>query len=85
MKPLFASGTQPTADVSAYPASDEVPNTYVDLRAKNLERLDEFGDAGLDRGLATRARLDFLGRIFDGKWARCSPASISGSSARRKG
>jgi hypothetical protein len=48
-KPLFAAGTQPQADAGAYPAFDEVLSTYRELRATNLKRLDEIGDAGLDR------------------------------------
>ena len=47
--PLFASGTQPTTDASAYPPFDEVFEKYRELRAKNLELLDEVGEAGLDR------------------------------------
>src|SRR5262245_18995683 len=47
--PLFGMGTQPTTDANAYPAFEDVLGTYRDLRAKNLELLDEIGDAGLDR------------------------------------
>jgi hypothetical protein len=47
--PLFASGTQPKTDASAYPSFDELLATYRDLRARNLRLLDEIGDAGLDR------------------------------------
>lgn len=47
--PLFGSGTQPTADVGAYPPFDEVLTTFRGLRAKTLKLLDEIGDAGLDR------------------------------------
>jgi hypothetical protein len=47
--PLFAPGTQPMANATAYPSFDEVLDTYRDLRAKNLRLLDEIGDAGLDR------------------------------------
>jgi hypothetical protein len=48
-KPLFASGTQPKADASAYPSFDEVLQTYRRLRANTLRLLDEIGEAGLDR------------------------------------
>ncbi|HEY7087059.1 MAG TPA: DinB family protein [Tepidisphaeraceae bacterium] len=47
--PLFAPGTQPTADSSRYPSFDELLRTYRDVRARNLKILDELGDAGLDR------------------------------------
>ena len=47
--PLFASGTQPKTDASAYPSFDEVLNTYRDMRARNLKLLDELGEASLDR------------------------------------
>lgn len=47
--PLFASGTQPKTDASAYPPFDEVLAKYRELRAANLRLLDEIGDAGLDR------------------------------------
>ncbi len=46
---LFAAGTQPKADASAYPPFDEVLRTYRELRARNLKLLDEIGEAGLDR------------------------------------
>lgn len=48
-KPLFGPGTRPTTDAGAYPAFDKVLGTFRDLRAKNLELLDEIGDEGLDR------------------------------------
>jgi hypothetical protein len=47
--PLFAPGTRPTDDAGAYPPFDEVVATYQDLRGKNLELLEELGEAGLDR------------------------------------
>jgi hypothetical protein len=47
--PLFAMGTQPTADATAYPSFDEVLSTFRGLRAKNLKRLDEIDEAGLDQ------------------------------------
>ena len=47
--PLFATGSKPKADASAYPPFDEVLRTYRDLRAKNLKLLDQVGENGLDR------------------------------------
>ena len=47
--PLFAPGTRPRTDASAYPSFDEVLRTFRGLRARNLQRLVEIGDAGLDR------------------------------------
>jgi uncharacterized damage-inducible protein DinB len=47
--PLFAPGTEPTADASAYPPFDELVHTYRDLRARNLQILEQLGEAGLDR------------------------------------
>jgi uncharacterized damage-inducible protein DinB len=47
--PLFAPGTEPTADASAYPPFEEVLRTYRDLRARNLRILEELGDEGLKR------------------------------------
>src|SRR5688500_11492675 len=43
--PLSASGARPTPDAEAYPPFDEVRATYRDLRAKNLRRLEEVGEA----------------------------------------
>jgi DinB superfamily len=51
-RPLFGQGTRPTTDAAAYPPFDEVLATYRDLRAKNLARLDEIGEAGLDQAPA---------------------------------
>jgi hypothetical protein len=48
-RPLFGQGSTPTTDAAAYPTYDDVLKTYRDLRAKNLARLDEIGEAGLDR------------------------------------
>ena len=45
---LFGQGTRPTTDAGAYPPYDEVVKKYRELRAKNLARLDEIGEAGLD-------------------------------------
>jgi uncharacterized damage-inducible protein DinB len=47
--PLFAAGSEPTTDPSAYPPFEEVLRTYRDLRARNLEILEQLGEAGLDR------------------------------------
>jgi hypothetical protein len=51
-KPLFGQGTRPTTEAGAYPPFDEVISTYRDLRAKNLARLEEIGEAGLDHAPA---------------------------------
>ena len=47
-KDLFAPGSQPTTNPADYPSFDEVLATYRDLRAKNIRRLMEVGEAGLD-------------------------------------
>ena len=47
--PLFAPGTEPRTDASAYPPFDEVLRTYREARARNLKLLEELGEAGLDR------------------------------------
>ena len=47
--PLFAPGTQPKTDASAYPPFEEIVRTWRDLRAANLKMLDHLGEAGLDR------------------------------------
>ena len=46
---LFASGTRPATDATAYPPFDEVLQTYRRLRAGTLKLLDDVGEAGLDR------------------------------------
>ncbi|MDG3002221.1 DinB family protein [Paludisphaera mucosa] len=46
--PIFGTGSTPTDDAAAYPPFDEVLATYRGLRAKNLARLEEIGEAGLD-------------------------------------
>jgi hypothetical protein len=48
-KPLFDWGSEPISDVAAYPPFDDVLRTYRELRARNLQLLDEIGEAGLDR------------------------------------
>ncbi|HVJ66618.1 MAG TPA: DinB family protein [Caulifigura sp.] len=47
-KPLFGSGSQPTTNQADYPSFDELLKTFRDLRAKNLQRLQEIGESGLD-------------------------------------
>lgn len=47
--PLFAAGSEPATDARAYPQFDEVLRTYRDLRARNLQILEQLGDMGLDR------------------------------------
>ncbi len=47
--PLFGTGSQPTDDPNAYPSFDEILGTYRTLRAKNVDRLEELGEAGLER------------------------------------
>lgn len=48
-KEHFWVGTEPTTRADAYPAFDEVLETYRDLRARNLRLLAEIGEGGLDR------------------------------------
>ena len=45
---LFGQGTTPSDDAAAYPPYEEVLGTYRDLRRKNVARLEELGEAGLD-------------------------------------
>ncbi|QDT54242.1 DinB superfamily protein [Caulifigura coniformis] len=45
---LFAPGSQPTTNPADYPSFDELLNTFREMRAKNLVRLKEIGEAGLD-------------------------------------
>jgi hypothetical protein len=47
--PLFAPGTEPSPDARGYPPFEEVLRTYRDLRARNLQILEQLGEAGLDR------------------------------------
>jgi len=47
-EPLFGTGSQPTTNAADYPSFDEVLTTFRELRAKNLKRLNEVGEAGLD-------------------------------------
>ena len=50
--PLFAPGTEPTADAGAYPPFEQILRTYRDLRERNLRILEDFGEEGLDRKTA---------------------------------
>lgn len=45
---LFAPGTRPKPDASAYPPFDEVLSTYRSMRRRSLALLDEIGPDGLD-------------------------------------
>jgi hypothetical protein len=47
--PLFAAGSEPLTDASAYPPFDEVVRRYRQARERNLKILDEIGNAGLDQ------------------------------------
>jgi hypothetical protein len=40
---LFDWGSEPIADVAAYPPFEEVLRTYRELRGRNLQLLDETG------------------------------------------
>jgi len=54
--PLFAPGTEPRSDAHGYPPFDEVIRTYRDLRARNLQTLEQLGEAGLDRATKSPPR-----------------------------
>jgi hypothetical protein len=47
--PLFAAGTEPSPDADAYPPFDEVLRAYREARARNVQLLEEIGEAGLER------------------------------------
>jgi uncharacterized damage-inducible protein DinB len=47
--PIFAPGIEPSMDPSAYPPFDEVLKAYHTARARNLQILEQLGDAGLDQ------------------------------------
>lgn len=47
-KPIFADGTEPTDDASAYPPYDEVRAKFDEVRAHTLKVLDTLTDADLD-------------------------------------
>jgi hypothetical protein len=47
--PLFAPGSEPKPDGADCPSIEEVIRTYRDLRAKNIQMLEQIGEAGLDR------------------------------------
>ena len=46
---LFKPGSEPTNNADAYPSFEELLRTYRDLRARNLQILEQLGEAGLDR------------------------------------
>jgi len=46
---LFGAGSKPTDAAEEYPPFEDVFATYRELRAKNLARLEEIGEEGLDR------------------------------------
>jgi hypothetical protein len=67
--PLFGTGSEPSDDAGAYPPFDEVLTTYRDLRAENLVRLEEIGEAGLERAPKVippgfEDRMKTIGRTF---------------------
>jgi hypothetical protein len=67
--PLFGTGSRPTDDAGSYPPFDEVLATYRDLRAKNLARLEEIGEAGLEEAPKVippgfEERMQTIGRTF---------------------
>ena len=45
---LFGTGSKPTTNAADYPSFDELLKTFRELRAKNLKRLVDVGEAGLD-------------------------------------
>jgi len=45
--PLFAPGSVPSTDASQYPSFDDVLATFRELRASNLELVEELGEEGL--------------------------------------
>jgi len=47
--PLFAPGTEPLKEASAYPSFDELLRAYREARARNLQILEQLGESGLDR------------------------------------
>jgi hypothetical protein len=54
--PLFAAGAEPVTDPGAYPPFDEILRTYRDLRTRNLQILEQIGEAGLDRATKSPPR-----------------------------
>lgn len=48
-KRYFDSGTEPSADASAYPPFDEVFGKFREMRARTMRLLEELHDADLDR------------------------------------
>jgi hypothetical protein len=68
--PLFGTGSQPTDDPASYPPIDEILTTYRNLRSKNLARLDEIGEAGLDQAPKVippgfEDQMKTIGRTYD--------------------
>jgi hypothetical protein len=66
---MFAPGSEPRADASAYPPYEEILRTFRDLRERNLKILEQVGDAGLDRPTHSPPRgmekvLDTVGNTF---------------------
>lgn len=47
--PLFSADSTPQTDASVYPSFGEILNGYRKARARNLEILDQLGDAGLNQ------------------------------------
>src|SRR6476469_1787437 len=67
--PLFAPGSEPTSNASAYPPLDEILGKYREQRARNLNVLEEIGEQGLDRPTKAPPRgleqvLSTVGRTF---------------------
>jgi uncharacterized damage-inducible protein DinB len=66
---LFGTGSEPSDDAGSYPPFDEVLATYRRLRASNLARLEEIGEAGLERAPKVippgfESRMQTIGRTF---------------------
>ena len=47
-QPLFGRGSEPIADLKAYPPFDEIRSTLEQLRGETLKTLDSLSDADLD-------------------------------------
>jgi hypothetical protein len=61
LAPLFAAGTEPKPDGNGYPPFDELLRTYRDLRARNLQILEQLGNEGLDKPTVAPPRgLEFI-------------------------
>ncbi|HEX8523777.1 MAG TPA: DinB family protein, partial [Tepidisphaeraceae bacterium] len=46
---LFAPGTEPKPEAAAYPSFDELLKAFRTARARNMQILDQLGEAGLDQ------------------------------------